>query len=138
MKIYCDFHGVLTNGKISITADGTTLFEQVHTRDIRAIRQLVAMGYEFYILTASSSEIIKAFAHKTGSGLIVSRNKHTMTDEQDYIAVGDDSWDIEMLRNAALAYCPSDAIDEVKKVAQSLKTKGGEGCIDELLHILLK
>lgn len=138
MKICIDFHGVLTDGKLNITHDGV-LFESCHVRDTRAIRELVAKGFEVYIVTASDSKIIETYCDKVGCERIVKRDKSQMPFD-DYIAIGDDVYDIPMLLKANKAFCPADADvallnnPKIKKLA----TKGGKGVIAELVrtHIL--
>ncbi len=135
--IIADFDGCFTNGKLSIDSEGKELFKEVHSRDSRAVRELCAKGYHFVIVTASSSPIIKAYADKVGACLTVTRDKSEL-DHKDYIAIGDDSWDITMLEKAKIRFCPSDAFYKVKQIPgiQILKTKGGEGVIAELLEYL--
>lgn len=139
-KIYIDFDGVLTNGKLTITSDGSQLFKEVHSRDIRAIRELIARGYEVTIISASSSPIIRAYANKVGAKLIVRRDKQNidLLACEDFIFIGDDAWDIPLLKKAKQAYCPADAYYRVMQIPgiQILKAKGGEGVIAELLDIL--
>ena len=135
--ILIDFHGVLTTGKRTITADGSELFEEVHSRDSRAIRQLCAMGYHVVIFTSSKSKIIEAYAKKVGADLYVNRDK-SQHGFKNYIAVGDDSWDIPLLKEAKRAFCPQDAYSQLFRLPniQVLQTKGGHGVIAELLDIL--
>lgn len=136
-KVLIDFHGVLTNGKVSMTADGT-LFETVHTRDIAAIRELQVNGYEVYIITASDSPIIDRFAEKVKAVKFVYKDKGAVP-FTDYIAVGDSSWDIPMFEKAARSFCPADAQEIVKYMPEMviLNKNGGDGVIAELnKHIL--
>lgn len=136
--ICIDFHGVLTNGRINITADGRTQFECVSTRDIAAIRELIAKGWAVYIVTSSKSPIIDAYCKKVGCEKIQDRLKHNVFPNQQYIAIGDSAFDIEMLKSAAQAYCPADAEDVVKNIEGItwLQTSGGDGCVAELLQLL--
>lgn len=133
--ICIDFHGVLTDGKLNITHDGKTFFESCHTRDVRAIRELVARGWEVYIVTASSNPIVDAFCRKVGVTQIHARDKSELG-LKDYIAVGDDAWDIPMLKNAKEAYCPSDADQVVisQPYVKVLGARGGKGVIAELVR----
>ncbi len=136
--IAIDFHGVLTDGKITITASGTTSFEHVHVKDIAAIRELIARGYEVYVVTSSSSPIIDAYCEKVGCIKIESREKLDLFDNP-YVAVGDSAFDYNMLLKAERAYCPADAEDVLRKDPKihKLKAKGGSGCIAEILKDLI-
>ena len=135
--ICIDFHGVLTDGKLNITHDGKTFFESCHARDVRSIRELIARGWEVYIVTASHSPIVEAFAKKVGAMIIQARDKSDIG-MKDYIAIGDDAWDIPMLEAAKEAYCPSDADPAVLSLpnVKVLGVKGGHGVIAELLRRL--
>lgn len=136
MIFLVDFDGVLTNGKLTITHDGSQLFKEVHTRDIRAIRELIARGNEVYIVTASESPIIRTYARKVGAEVIVCRNKATVlkfVDKKEYVAVVDDSWDISLIQRAVKCFAPADGYHLVKNLCTVLKTKGGEGAMAEVL-----
>lgn len=136
--ICIDFHGVLTNGKINIAADGTTSYETVCVKDIAAIRELIARGFEVYIVTSSVSRIIDAYAKKVGCIKIQSRVKDDLFAGKKYLAIGDSSFDYKFLRNAVVGFCPSDAEDVLltdPKIIK-LKTRGGDGCIYELLSLI--
>jgi 3-deoxy-D-manno-octulosonate 8-phosphate phosphatase (KDO 8-P phosphatase) len=138
-KICIDFHGVLTNGRIQIASDGHTKYETVHVKDISAIRELVARGFEVYITTSSSCPIIDAFAKKVGVTKITDRTKESLFEPQTYVAIGDSSFDVRLLEGAILAFCPADAEDVVKSVPniRVLDVKGGDGCIYEILKYLI-
>lgn len=140
-EIICiDFHGVLTDGKLNVSHDGKTFFESCHTRDVRAIRELVASGHEVYIVTASMNPIVQAFAEKVGVVVIQARDKSEMPAifKKSYIAIGDDAWDVPMLEKAVHAFCPADADPCVKSLPhiRILNSKGGQGVIAELVPLL--
>lgn len=133
--ILIDCDGVLTDGKLNIGSGGAQ-FKSFHSRDVRAIRELIARGWEVVICTASSSEINKEYAAKVGALLEVSRDKEPVAAKYaPYIAIGDDTWDLKMLEQACIAFCPSDAAAEVLALPKinKLKTAGGQGCIAEML-----
>jgi 3-deoxy-D-manno-octulosonate 8-phosphate phosphatase KdsC-like HAD superfamily phosphatase len=134
--ILIDFHGVLTDGKQSISHDGTFMFDHIHTRDVRAIRELVARGFIVVILTASSNPVIEHFARKVGAEICVARDKSVMLDRFGfYVGVGDDVWDLQMLKQAERCFCPGDADPLVKEIEgiEILDTAAGRGCLAEIL-----
>lgn len=133
-----DFDGVLTDGKKSIDHTGHTMFKNVHSRDNRAIRELVAHGWTVVIVTADTWKGAEAYAHKLGCIYAHARDKSNLPFE-NYAAIGDDAWDVQMLKKAAIAYCPSDADSSVISIPNItvLKTKGGHGVIAELAPLLL-
>lgn len=134
--IICDCDGVLTDGKVYYDAKGNRT-KGFHSRDIRAIRQLISHGYRFVILTQSSWPGINDFAKRTGAEVIMDRGKNT-TGFGTFIAIGDDTADIEMLSKATLAYCPKDADPAVLELpfVKVLFNKGGDALIAELVNEL--
>lgn len=138
--IVCDCDGVLTDGKFWLSSSGE-ITKGFNTRDVRAIKELISWGYEFWIVTASSWPGMEHFAKKTGADVIVERDKSKVKDlftGRPYIAIGDDVWDVMMIQNAAFAYCPNDAhVSVINRVGSGqLKSKGGDGCIAELVNLL--
>lgn len=136
--ILCDCDGVLTDGTLNIDHTGTKMFKSFHTRDVRAIRELIANGYEFYIVTADDWEGTEAFAEKVGAGFIYARDKGAVEFKESFIMVGDDVWDIQLMHKATMCYCPNDAVNIVKSHCKALNTNAGKGVIAELAEILLK
>lgn len=143
--ILIDFHGVLTDGKQTISHDGKYMFDHVHVRDIRAIRELVARGFLVIIVTACASPIVASFAERVGAELVVARDKSGIVYSppvgrrtSDVVAIGDDSWDVAMLETADRAFCPADADPSVKAIQgiEILETEGGRGVIAEVLRKL--
>ena len=65
--IITDADGVLTDGTLTIDHKGEKVFKKFHTRDVRAIRELVANGFEIYILSADEWEGTRHFAEKVGA-----------------------------------------------------------------------
>lgn len=137
-KVICiDFHGTLTNGVLNIAHDGS-VFESVSVRDIRAIRELVAHGYEVYIVTQSESKIIDSYCRKVGCEKVILRDKSAIP-FKNYIALGDDVPDVPMLKQSARAFCPSNADQSVLSLENItvLNAQGGNAVIAELVHHLL-
>jgi 3-deoxy-D-manno-octulosonate 8-phosphate phosphatase (KDO 8-P phosphatase) len=136
-RIYIDVDGVLTDGKLTIDHKGEKLFKSFHTRDVRAIRELVSVhGCEVCLVTADTWPGIASFAEKTGADVQFCRDKRDVTVQGGW-AVGDDAWDAKMLANADRAFCPADADASVKQIEgiHVLETKGGQGVVAELLRI---
>lgn len=136
-KTICiDLDGVLTDGKVWVSHTGQ-ITKGFHTRDLTAIRELIANGYGVNIVTASSWDGAENYLRKSGAELHVIRNKELIPFDFD-IAVGDSAWDIPMLTRAKEMFCPADSAMEIKTLdgMNILQTKGGEGVILELCRIL--
>lgn len=140
--IVCDCDGVLTDGRLNIDNTGEKMFKSFHTKDIRAIRELISEGYEFYIVSADDWPGGEAFAHKVGAVFVCLREKGRISEHignRPFIAIGDDAWDIPMLRIAEQAFVPADGLltTEPRDISYiRMKTKGGHGVISELINLL--
>lgn len=139
--ILIDIDGTLTDGKVYFTQTGERI-KGFHVKDIRAIRELIAHGFEVICLTQSSWPGMKAWCKRTGAIVQTHRDKWAWVSKNitgKYIAVGDDTPDMETLRFAEMAFCPLDADDKVKQVENIhvLPVKGGEGVVAELIKIII-
>lgn len=136
--ILIDVDGVLTDGKVWYNHFGERT-KGFHSRDIRSIRELVSHGYDVYLITASSWPGLKEYAHRTGALILVDREK--ACDQFDgFIAIGDDTPDIKMLKKANRAFCPVNADYSVKSLDKItvLNTPGGEGVISEMVTFIIE
>ena len=136
--ILIDCDGVLTDGTLTIDHKGEKVFKKFHTRDVRAIRELVANGYEVVIVTADDWEGVFHFAEKVGAIVNVSKDKGNLPYE-NYIAVGDDAWDVPMLQKATMAFCPVDADRSVKNIKgiRIIDCEGGRGVVSNIVGMLV-
>jgi len=139
-SLFIDCDGVLTDGTVTINHRGEKLFKQFHSRDIRAIRELVSLGVYVAIVTADGWKGGSFFADKVGADFIVSRDKNNIAQAfADYYAIGDDAWDVPMLKGAKQAFCPHDADMSALEIPgiHRLETCGGRGVIAELIRGLV-
>jgi 3-deoxy-D-manno-octulosonate 8-phosphate phosphatase KdsC-like HAD superfamily phosphatase len=136
LLIDCD--GVLTDGALTIDRHGEKMFKRFHTRDVRAIRELVYNGWEVVIVTADDWPGVSHFAEKVGVDVFVTNRKGELP-FTDYVAVGDDAWDVPMLEQADRAFCPCTADRSVRAVdgIEMLEARGGQGVVAELARRLL-
>ena len=136
MVICCDIDGVLTDGKIWVNHQGE-IIKSFNNKDIGAVKELLAMGFQVYFVTASSWPGSELYLKRSGAELMVLRNKEEIPFDYD-IAIGDSGWDIPMLNKARFVFCPSDASKEVKEMdgMHILKCKGGQGVMLEMVQVL--
>jgi len=137
-----DTDGVLTDGKQYIGCDGSKMFKAFHTRDIRAIREFVQMGVEVYVMSADEWPGTPIWVEKRGAEFLHTRDKVKTVEELGLdplkcLAVGDDAWDVPLMRWANWAACPADAdpVVEAKVPCVMLihDVNGGDGVIARLL-----
>lgn len=153
--ILIDCDGVLTDGALTIDHRGEKMFKRFHTRDVRAIRELVYNGFEVVIVTADDWPGIHHFADKVGAEVLIVRDKREAISRSCshgpvgrppeavphvFAAIGDDSWDVPMLAGADHAFCPSDADRSLRMPGNNvtiLDTPGGRGVIAEMFHHIM-
>lgn len=142
-----DLDGVLTDGKQYIDHTGEKLFKAFHTRDIRAIRELVADGVEVHVLSADDWEGGRQWSQRVGAGFGVCRDKLEFLQSMPYPTsefgiIGDDAWDMSAMRwvagNGGVAACPFDADASVKELPGILLlgTRSGEGVVADFVRRL--
>lgn len=136
MVICCDIDGCLTDGKIWVNHQGE-IIKSFNNKDLGAIKELIAMGFQVHLVTASSWPGAEQYLKRSGAELHVIRNKESIPFDYQ-IAIGDSAWDIPMMVKAKYVFCPADASLEVKCLdgMYHLETKGGHGIMLELVRIL--
>ena len=137
--IISDCDGVLTDDYL----------KKFNTRDGMGISLLKGHDIKFAIITGENSEIVKRRAEKLGITeyylgvknkleiFNLLKQKYAISNEE-IAYIGDDINDYEVMRNAGLACCPSNAIESVKSVAGYVtNTKSGEGVVREVIDYIL-
>lgn len=147
--ILSDVDGVMTDGRIIYDNQGIET-KQFHVRDGLGIKLWMRSGFQFGILTARRSEIVKTRAAELG---IVSvrqgcGDKGPAADEmiaefgcqpEQVCYIGDDLPDIAVMRRVGLAVAPADAATDTRAAASwVLNSGGGEGALRELVERLLR
>ena len=141
-QVVIDVDGVLTDGKQYIDHTGTKLFKAFHTRDIRAIRELVANGIAVILVSADDWEGAIKWAERVGASFVCARDKFAFVlgarfDPEETAIIGDDAWDVAALKWASMAYCPMDADDFVleDRHVRVLSCFAGQGVIAHLVRM---
>lgn len=146
-----DVDGIMTDGGILADLEGQ-LFRTFDAKDGFGVRMARMQGYPVGVITGGKSASIRA--RFKGCGVppedvyLGSRvkiedfrdfcNRHGLRPEE-VIFFGDDVPDIEPMQAAGIGICPSDAVDDVKAVADIVSTRpGGRGCVREYIEKTLK
>lgn len=144
-----DIDGVLSLQTISLNAFGVPN-RTVNLRDGYALQLAVKKGYHIGIISGSSSKEYQRRLKRLGINDIYlnSRSKldHFNTflkkhnlDKSDVLFMGDDIPDHEVMKEAGLSTCPSDADSEIKHVASYISDrKGGEGCVRDVIEQVMR
>ena len=147
--VLCDVDGVLTDGGICFDNQGIET-KTFHVRDGQGIKLWQEAGWQFGLLTARSSHIVKVRAAELGVELVrqgfsdkLGVARKIMAEQglqpENVCYVGDDLADIQLIANVGFGVAVADAIYEVRNVAHHVtRAPGGQGAVRELLEMLLK
>ncbi|HMO15589.1 MAG TPA: HAD hydrolase family protein [Pirellulaceae bacterium] len=147
--ILSDVDGVLTDGGIYFDNQGIEI-KRFHVRDGLGIKLWKKAGFEFGLVTARSSHIVKVRAAELGIDLIRQgfsdklqivqsiAEEHGLALDQ-ICFIGDDLTDLGTFGHVGLAASVADAIAEVRAASHIVtKLPGGAGAVRELIEMLLK
>jgi 3-deoxy-D-manno-octulosonate 8-phosphate phosphatase (KDO 8-P phosphatase) len=144
-----DVDGVLTDGSIIIGHDGeeTKVF---NVRDGVAIKWLQRQGIEVAILSGRHSKALAARAKELGIERVITGMieklpsfekllEETGLKPEQVAFMGDDIYDLPVLKRVGLSACPGDGVKEVKNICDHVcKARGGRGAVREVAELLLK
>ena len=144
--IVYDFDGVMTDNKVYVDQNGNEMV-QVNRADGLGVSEIKKLGIDQLIISTEKNSVVSKRAKKLGipsyfgiddkkSLLLEYCNKNSI-DIEKIIYIGNDINDKEAMEIVGFKMCPSDANQEIKKIADHiLKSKGGMGVIRELLDYL--
>ena len=147
--VLTDCDGVLTDGGVYYSREGEEmkLFSVRDGMGVERLRRLV--NIETGLVTGENSEIVRKRVEKLGireyhPGSIeklsvlknIIRNRKLSAEEIAYI--GDDSNDLEIMKQSGLSACPSDAFISIRETAHLImENKGGHGAFREFAEIII-
>lgn len=144
-----DIDGVLSMQTISLNAFGVPN-RTVNLRDGYALQLAVKKGYRICIISGCNSKEYQKRLKLLGVKDIY-LNSRTKLDQfntflkkyklnkSDVIFMGDDIPDFEVMKEAGVAVCPSDADREIKQIAAFISDKkGGEGCVRDVIEQVMR
>lgn len=147
--ILLDVDGVLTDGKIIISSDGIE-YKHFHAHDGYGILKAKRAGIIVGLVSGRTSEVVNKRADKLGIELVYQGNedklsvfqeiksRYNITEDQTAF-IGDDEFDIPLLKAVGFSAAPANAINEVKKVVDYVtKVEGGNGAAREVIDLILK
>src|SRR5450759_1155563 len=144
-----DIDGVLSQQTINLNYIGVPN-RKVKLRDGYALQLAVKKCYHIGIISGSSSKEYQKRLRRLGINDIYlnSRsklshfntflNKHDLN-KSDVLFMGDDIPDFEVMKEAGILVCPSDADSEIKQLASYISDKkGGAGCVRDVIEQVLR
>lgn len=146
--LLCDVDGVLTDGRLTYTADGE-LTKVFHAKDGLALKLAQRAGIKVGWLTARGGPAVERRARDLGIDELITgrhdkadafaefRAKHQV-DALEVAYVGDDLVDLPVLLTCGLSFAPADAAGDVQsRVDRVVQTPGGYGAVREIVEWLL-
>ena len=147
-----DVDGVLTQGEVIYLEDGDAVREvkTFNVKDGHGLAMLVHAGFQVALITGRNSVITRHRASELGIQHVFQGVKTKLPvlekllgelnlDLSQVLYMGDDTPDIPILRAVGFAVCPSDAVDEVKRVCHyTTKAPGGRGAVREMTDLLMR
>jgi N-acylneuraminate cytidylyltransferase len=149
--VISDVDGVLTDAGMYYSEYGDEL-KKFNTRDGMAFQLFKENGIKTGIITSENTILVERRAKKLNVDFLIQGKKGIgKLDAAKQICekagiplsktafIGDDINDIELMENVGFCFCPSDAVDDVKKVYEMcvLSSKGGDGVVREMSKIIL-
>jgi YrbI family 3-deoxy-D-manno-octulosonate 8-phosphate phosphatase len=147
--VLIDIDGVLTDGKITVDSIGNE-YKTINIRDIDAVFEMKRQKLQVGLITGEATPITLIYKERFKPDFFYAgcKNKpealreilsQTGLSAEQACYVGDGKYDIPMMKLVKISACPSDAISEVKALAGiHLSTRGGDGCVWELLEWINK
>jgi 3-deoxy-D-manno-octulosonate 8-phosphate phosphatase (KDO 8-P phosphatase) len=144
-----DIDGVLSLQTIHLNSFGVPS-RTVNLRDGYALQLAVKKGYLVGIISGSSSKEYQKRLKLLGVRDIYLKSRSKLNDfnsflrkhnlnKSDVLFMGDDIPDFEVMKEAGIPVCPSDADSEIKQVSSYISDKkGGEGCARDVIEQVLR
>ncbi|MBX7042844.1 MAG: HAD hydrolase family protein [Ignavibacteria bacterium] len=147
--VLMDLDGCLSTGHIVYLSNGTDL-KIFHTHDGYGIARGRELGLKFAVISGKSSKVNKLRVNRLKIDHLFEdiedktvpyqalKRKYRLKDE-NFAYVGDDEFDIPLLKLVGFSSCPKSGIEEVKKhVHYVCKKDGGDGAVREIIDMILK
>lgn len=147
--VLCDVDGVLTDGRLVYGRWGEDI-KIFSVRDGLALRLAQKAGLKVGLLSGRKSRALEKRADELQLDVLIVGSHDKRSDFDQFLAqhqtrasrvayIGDDLPDLPVLGRAGLAFCPADAVAEVRAVVhRQLVATGGNGAAREMIELILK
>lgn len=144
-----DCDGVLTDGRITLVADGDEQ-KSFHVRDGHGLVLWHRAELRSAIISGRRSGIVDRRAAELGVSFVRQGTWNKIADFEEVLreadvgaaevaVVGDDVTDIPLMRRAELAIAVADAVEETQRAAHYVTSRrGGDGAVREAIEMMLK
>ena len=147
--VLMDLDGCLTTGHIIYTSGGEDI-KIFHTHDGYGITRGRKSGLKFAVISGMSSNVNRLRVGKLKIDYIFEdvqdkiipfeelKKKYHLKNE-NFAFIGDDEFDIPLLKSVGFSVCPRNAMPKVKKYVDYIcKKNGGDGAVREMIDMILK
>jgi len=147
--ILMDMDGCLTTGHIIYSSNGEDI-KMFHTHDGYGLTRGRELGLKFAIISGMNSAVNKRRVERLKIHHLFENiddktipfeelKKLYKLKDENFAYIGDDEFDIPLLKKVGFSCCPNSGIDVVKKhVNYVCKKNGGEGAVREMIDKILK
>ncbi len=147
--ILMDLDGCLTTGHIIYSTNGEDI-KMFHTHDGFGLTRGKKLGMKFAVISGMHSPVNKRRIDRLKIDHLYENiedklipfeelKKFYNLKNENFAYIGDDEFDIPLLKSVGFSCCPNSAMDEVKKnVDYVCKKNGGEGAVREMIDMILK
>jgi len=147
--VLLDVDGVLTDGGLYYTAEGHEL-KRFHAHDGYGIQRGRDAGLAVGFVSGRSTPIVDARARvlkiddviqgtedKVAAMRTIQRRRGFA--DEEFAFIGDDLFDIPLLKTVGLSAAPPNAREEVRKAVHYVtRTPGGEGAVRDFIDLILR
>jgi len=144
-----DVDGVMTDGSITYDENGIE-YKTFNAKDGHGLAKMIRNGYMTAVITGRRNgtvdrraedlrftEVYQGVKNKLPILEGIMQKYELSFDEVSYM--GDDEPDIPILEKVGISACPSDAVENVKKICNFVSTKeGGHGAVRELCDFVFE
>ncbi len=144
-----DLDGCLSTGHIIYSSNGEDI-KMFHTHDGLGIVRGRELGLKFAVISGRSSKVNRMRVDKLKIHYMFEdvddkvvpylelKRKYKLEDK-NFAYIGDDVFDLPLLKQVGFSCCPNSAVDDVKKeVDYVCKRDGGNGAVREMIDVILK
>jgi len=144
-----DVDGCLTDGSLTYDSNGIES-KAFNVKDGLGMSTWMKIGNQIAIITGKTSPMVEKRTKELGIQHVFQgiKDKKSIFNKLidslgirafEVAAIGDDLNDYNMLLNAGRSFTPSNGVDEIKEIVDTvLNSKGGDGAIREMIDMLVK
>ena len=144
-----DVDGVLSPSTVPVYSNGEPC-RMMNVKDGYAMQLAIKLGYKIAVITGAKSDLIKIRYNSLGMNDVFIGIENKIETYNEWVVknglthnqiayIGDDIPDYEVMKTAGFACCPTDAANEIQRIARYISPyKGGEGCVRDVIEQTLK